>query len=559
MPIKPKEGAVVRTKFSIVIAGCAIAASAWGCSSSSPSPICVMLSSNVGGCIERVDNIESLNIVSTDPSDLRAEYLAGYVQGNLQANSILQTRDNLWDTAYLIDPSHSFPKQISPSAAEISVMRQTLLQNYQYTTNFIKSLSAGKAQNGLRRLMFRLLGIYHGSTVPAPAALDFSGNWLPELSYFLDSELTLGYATNQLTFMDIYFINAFGDVFGALPVDSGIEPGAARNERCSAFLKKYQGDIAIAHNAWFTFLDKSSAISLYVNGMYEAFNMLTPGLIASQSDFGYSSNGIMYTGIAFGATVPIDGKIDGLWGVWQAGLAEQFASSLDEFYQLMTITADAMSGTSTGGWLVVDTKTNAIATLELSQQSFVFIKSNSRGSYDVSTTPAGRSTEYDTQMIDPNYIIAINYPASTQVRQDLQTVDSRPARRQQFLNPSVGIATVKDVETAKSLITYTDPNEPLSIYGRWDLGWGTSPKPKTIPDGSVDAKVMLASMTSFMTSMNGTLDPQSQSTGMWMKYGTAVINGDPFIWSKSQWSGQKLRGVPDRVEGSFQLLKRYTK
>ena len=34
-------------------------------------------------------------------------------------------------------------------------------------------------------------------------------------------------------------------------------------------------------------------------------------------------------------------------------------------------------------------------------------------------------------------------------------------------------------------------------------------------------------------------------------YGTVRIHGEPFVWSKSSWSRQKLRDVSDRVDGEF--------
>ena len=40
-----------------------------------------------------------------------------------------------------------------------------------------------------------------------------------------------------------------------------------------------------------------------------------------------------------------------------------------------------------------------------------------------------------------------------------------------------------------------------------------------------------------------------------MKYGTLYVEREPFVWSSSQWSDQKLRHVPDRVDGTFNLLR----
>ena len=38
-----------------------------------------------------------------------------------------------------------------------------------------------------------------------------------------------------------------------------------------------------------------------------------------------------------------------------------------------------------------------------------------------------------------------------------------------------------------------------------------------------------------------------------MLYQTPRMNGKPFIWSQSPWPSQKLRDVPDRLEGTFTL------
>jgi len=517
---------------------------------------CYYYSINACGCSETVDNIQSLSIVSKDANDFKAEYLAGFIQGKLQKASIKDTRDNIWDNTYLDNPTHPFPKQIPPSAAELETIRQALLENYAYTVNYVNTLSNLKAQRNLKRLIFRLLGIYHGVAYENPSNLDFSGSWLPDLSYFTSAELRLGYNTASLTFMDIYFINGSDDAFST-PIESA--SNLDMHGRCSAFIKKYQGDIAIAHNTWSGFLDQSLSSSFYINGLYHSFNMRMPGLIASQSDFGYTSNGLMYTGIAFLPQANIQGKRLALWGIWQAALSEQFSTSLDEFYEYWSMNVDNMSGTSPGGYLVVDTKTNEIATIEVSQQSYVYIKSNGSGSYNVTTNPSGLSTQYDTDMVNPNYIIAINYPASTQIRNDLNALDSRPARKVQFLNPTIGINSVADIASAKALITYTDPTEPLSIYGRWDLGYGTTPTPKTVPKGSIDAKAIVSSMTGYAENVSGILDTTSPNNSIWMKFGTPTINGKPFIWSESQWSNQLLKGVPDRVDGNFQLLRSYIK
>jgi hypothetical protein len=157
-------------------------------------------------------------------------------------------------------------------------------------------------------------------------------------------------------------------------------------------------------------------------------------------------------------------------------------------------------------------------------------------------------------MVTPGYLMGINYPASLQVRSDLQSTDNRPARRRQFKQL---LPRVTDIESAKHVITYTDPANPLSLFGRWDLGYGETSYPKQIPDGSIDSKVGSTAMVRDFMGLSGNLDLSAPTTGFWMLYGTARVNGAPFIWSQSSWKWQKLRDVPDRLDGTFTLMPLY--
>ena len=130
-------------------------------------------------------------------------------------------------------------------------------------------------------------------------------------------------------------------------------------------------------------------------------------------------------------------------------------------------------------------------------------------------------------------------------------------RRVQFFK---GIDSVQCIESAKTLITYTDPNEPLSIYGRWDLGYGATEFAKTRADGGIDAKALSASMIkSVLNGLNYTPNKASEKTGFWMKYGTAYVHGKPFIWSQSMFKefkgSEEEDGVPDALDGRWNLIK----
>lgn len=518
-----------------------------GCGGGGDEPNCISLNENAKGCMETVDNIVNMTIVSTNENVYKAEYDAGFIQGRLQKWLIISARDNSWDNAYLTDPSHSYPKKLPPSNVELSLAQQVLSENYTYTINYIRSQNDPVIAGNLTRLVFRLLGLYHGTKLYFPELLDFSGQWLPDLNYFSAAEVILGYETKNLTFMDIYFLNAYSDM---MDVISHLIDAPFERTKCSAFVKKTANDIFITHNSWAGYPSQTMLVNFYVNGDFLTINALSPGLIGSTTDFGYNNKGIMFNETTHHARYS-EPKSNALWMFWRATLAEQFGSSLDEFFKYVSLEP---SGTYMNGYMVVDTKTKEIGLVEMSHKSFVYFRPNGNNGYDVITKPEGLSKEYDADLIKADYILGINYPVSYQIRDDLNAQDTRPARKRQFMEKIDG---VKDIKTAKALITYTDPDNPLSIYGRWDLGYGETPTPKTVPDGSIDAKAVSASMIAFAMNLQGILDSDSPYTSFWMKYGTPYVNGLPFIWSKSQWNGQKLRDVPDVLDGQYRLLNLY--
>ena len=228
------------------------------------------LDANASGIIETRNNILNMTVVSRDANDLRAEYRAGFVQGKLQGQTIVSARDNSWDHAYLLDPSHSFPRQHGPSQDELDEAAGMLNANYEAFLNYLNDSGTDPlTAYRFKRLLFRMLGIYHGATREAPDMLDFSGDWLPDAVYFEAWELTAGYETSSLTFMDIYFLNAFCDVMDTISFSperapNGIRPGD-HPDKCSAFLKRSGGEVILTHNTWQGFLSQTMAQTLVVN------------------------------------------------------------------------------------------------------------------------------------------------------------------------------------------------------------------------------------------------------------------------------------------------------
>lgn len=505
------------------------------------------LDSDTGGLIEQVNNIYNTVVVSNDPNVYRAEYEAGFIQGKLQRDMLPAARDNGWDTAYVTNPAHTYPKQLPPSADELALAQRTLQDNWEYSTNYIRQQGASDVGGKLRRLMYRMVGIYHGATRDDPEQIAFDDAWFPSFSA---AELTLGYETPSLTFLDLYYINAVADIFYVLPSNPPPQPTPGPSH-CTAFVKVLPGgDIVLTHNSWYGYLAQSQAMTLWVNGDFMTFNTLSPGLISSFTDFGYTNKGLMFNETTDDDNYDIP-QTEALWALWRGSLAEQFATSIDQFFEYATL---ELSGTYMNSYQVVDTKTGQIGLVDMSYRTAMLFKSDGLGGIEVTTKPTDRSTAYDPELVQPNYLLGINYPASQQIIDDAKPVENRPARRVQLMEL---IRTVTDIESAKNLITYTDPSNPLSIYGRWDLGYGETLFPKTVPEGSIDAKAIAASMTTWVYDLEGVLDTSSTNKVFWMKFGTARVNGKPFIWSQSQWRGQKLRYVPDVVEGEWTLLNGY--
>jgi hypothetical protein len=512
------------------------------------------LDANASGVIEKINNIANLTVVSKDANDLKAEYRAGFIQGKLQGKTILSARDNSWDNAYLADPSHTFPKQHGPTQAELNQAAGILIANYAAFLQYLKDPSTETVTaHRLTRLLFRMLGIYHGVTLNKPADLDFSGAWLPDGSYLQPSELALGYETAGLTFMDVYFLNAYNDLMDVISFSPELAPGGVRPgdhpDKCSAFLKRSGSEVILTHNTWMGFLSQTMNQTLAVNGDLLTNNAAYPGLIGSSTDFGYNNKGMMFNETTHRVSKSVVKPL-GLWIFWRAALAEQFSGSISDFFNAISLDN---TGTYLNGYMLVDANTNETGLVEMSYRCFVYYRS-SGGPYTVSSTSldgGACSTDYDSEMVTADYLMGINYPASLQVRTDLQSTDNRPARRVQFKQLLPG---VNDVESAKAVITYTDPTNPLSIFGRWDLGYGETPYPKQVPDGSVDSKAGSTSMVRSFMGLSGDLSISSPTTGFWMLYGTPRINGSPFIWSKSSWKWQTLRDVPDRLDGRFTLM-----
>jgi len=187
----------------LVVAGCGgDGSSGTATDATSPftnTPPVQFSSGGASGIAETLNNIANLTVVSSDPDVLEAEYQAGFVQGHLQGRTVISARDNT------LEPWH-------PGPNDLATLNGLLTANYDFMIGYLQARARTLSGQRLTLLLFRMLGIYHGVTRAQPAALDFSGAWLPALATFQPSELVLNYQAPQLSFIDLYLINAALDV-----------------------------------------------------------------------------------------------------------------------------------------------------------------------------------------------------------------------------------------------------------------------------------------------------------------------------------------------------------
>lgn len=218
----PKRNITVLIVVAILasVVGCGSGGSSSGNSSGGSSPSStattarMQIDADSAGYIEKINNIYNTSIVSNDPNVFKAEYEAGFIQGNVQKDQIPAARDNSWDGDYLTDPTHSYPTQLPPPPSQLAQAQKILKSNWEYTLSYIRDTARADVKTNFRRLLYRLVGIYDGATKNDPQGLPFDEQWYPQFS---PAQMQVTYETPAPTFMDIYYLNATGDLFNFLP------------------------------------------------------------------------------------------------------------------------------------------------------------------------------------------------------------------------------------------------------------------------------------------------------------------------------------------------------
>lgn len=525
------------------------------------------------GFAQCIDNNWNFAIYAQNPnvSIFQNEYNAGYIQGKVQTGElILATRNNSWKN-FLIGSTPQDNLSVDVKPQYLAAAGAAVVQNYNYLCEWAEARKDDPKVEKIIRLMFRQLGIYEGAVGKEPRK-SVSYDDL-RLSSYDAAQSVLGAGDTPLTLLDVIFINSQYDLFDAIGDKIGLvmgygtakkskgagtaNEGREKPEHCTAFTKLMpDGNVFWTHNSWCCFWAQSCAVTYCIGQDFVTQNANCPGQFGSNTDFGFNGNGI-----GFNETTHVDlydePKVDGVWLAYRSAAAEQFARSIEEFYEYICLDN---TGTYLNGYHLVDANTGKIGLVEMSyKRTVLFVCDGKTIEQTDSTGYKPTFLDYDHHLITPTHVFGVNQPVNWWVGYELESMNLRPMRRNQLW---WGIGGVQTIDDAKDLITYTEDREPLSIYGRWDLGYGTTEMHRTRPDGSVDAKACSAEMIkevlsnlSRKPSINGT------KTSFWMKFGTAKVRQLPFIWSQSQFAEFKqpesVDYVPDALDGNWNRVRMF--
>lgn len=528
------------------------------------------------GFAQCVDNNWNYAVYAQNPdvSIYQNEYNAGYVQGKIQTGKTIKaTRNNTWRW-YVLDEGPGADSVTAPADA-VAAAQKCLVDNYNYLTDWAGKNQTDEKTQGIIRLMFRMLGIYHGAADKKPVKeVKFDDL---KLSSMDAEDAVMHSGDDSLTFIDIYFINGQMDLWDA----AGKEIGVALNKvakddeamklhtplngskeqlkpgRCSGFVKKMEdGNIFWTHTSWCCLFAQSCAMTYVIGSDFLTQNTFCPGQFGSNTDFGFNGHGI-----GFNETTETyfynESKTLGVWLTWRAAAAEMFAKSIDEFYDYVKIDN---TGTYLNAYMIVDAYKGEFGMIDMSYARFALFKGDGKKlTVTDSTGYEPTFLDWDHHMVTENHVLGCNNPSYKRIWRELQTIDGAPKRRYQLWR---NIANVHDMESAKALVTYNESLEPISIAGRWDKNMGTSEFLRYQPHGSIDAKAfstekikeVLASL-----SMKPSID--GKKTSFLMKFGSPYIDGTPFIWSESRWAKFKLPEeedcIPDAIDGAWNPVKMF--
>lgn len=530
-------------------------------------PVEFVLNEYTRGYAQCIDNNWNFAVYAQDPSVsiYQNEYNAGYVQGKVQGNHLIKaTRNNTWRW-YVLDEGPG-ANSVTPPADAVAQAEDALVRNYKYLTGWAEKNQDNRHGQSITRLMFRMLGIYHGAADKEPVKeVTFDSlrieNMDPE-----DSKMHGG--DQPLTFTDIYFINGQMDLWDAISKELGLDfkevenpnpekPMKIKPGHCSGFVRRTaDGNTYWAHTSWCCFFAQSCAMTYVIGEDFLTQNSFCPGQFGSNTDFGFNGHGI-----GFNETTETyfynESKVEGIWLTWRAAAAEFFSQSIDDFYDFVKIDN---TGTYLNAYMLVDAYRNEFAVIDMSYARFAMMRSDGTNISVVDSTGYTPDfLDYDHHMFAPDHILGCNIPIYKRIWRELETIDGAPKRRVQLYNH---IGDVNDIEGAKALVTFNSDLEPISIAGRWDKNYGTSEFVHYQPHGAIDAKTFSANdIKEVLANLSKKPCKDGKKTSFWMKFGSAKLFGRPFIWSDSIWAKfkepEEVDCIPDAIDGRWNKVKMF--
>ncbi|MGC2245298.1 MAG: C45 family peptidase [Terriglobales bacterium] len=284
-----------------------------------------------------------------------------------------------------------------------------------------------------------------------------------------------------------YYVKEYNKEHGLENAASLVAP-----EHCSAFVATgsytKNGKIVIAHNNWTSYLDGARWTIIFDIFPAKGYRMIMdglPGFIHSGDDFVENSAGIVITETTIGHFSGYDPN--GIPEFVRARKAAQYSDSIDEFARIMK---KGNNGGYANNWLLADTKTNEIASLELGLKN-VTLEKKTDGYFVGSNFPVNENlireeTNFDTKDMS-------------------MSANARHVRWEQLMSENKGKIDVAAAERfmADHYDTYTKKEEPdeRTLDGHIDLSPRGSPpwQPPYGTAGAVQNKVADAAMVEHMS------------------------------------------------------------
>lgn len=313
----------------------------------------------------------------------------------------------------------------------------------------------------------------------------------------------------------------------------------ATPEHCSAFVATgtftKDGKVVIAHNNWTEYKEGSRWNIVFDVAPAQGHKFIMdgiPGLIHSGDDFGVNDAGIAITETTIGHFTSFDPK--GIPEFVRARKAMQYAASIREFAAIMK---EGNNGGYANNWLVADSKTNEIGSLELGLKNVNLITS---------------SNGYFVGSNFPNNPALIEEETDFPVKDMGVTANARHMRWNQLMSENKGkidvaMAQVFLADHYDTFAKKTDPNE-RTLCGHIDLSSrGSKPwEPEFGIAGAVQNKAADAQMIADMSFTAA----MGHACGIDFHASEHLKKHPEFAWQK-----EILKDLPSRPWTTFKALR----